>query len=332
MKSFAIILVCLCFSMQAHCAVDHTRADGYRHGARIRERLCVVDQDGRPVANASLYIGMSKGSGRDDCSTINGTTDTNGEFVVEGRCTNFLRCQVSKRDYYTTEFRLSYLETKAIPAVKDGKWQPYDTQRRIVLKKIVAPSEMSLHNALTTVRIPKYDAWLAFDFERYDFVAPFGNGSHEDVLLWFDMRKPSPSEFHMMMRVSFTNQVYAGVYKMKKDSFSEMDTTYRADTNQCYKQEMVFEYRRGKCMPPVYDRLQKDEYLVFRTRTVVAENGKLISAHYGLICGEWNFVGPIGLRTERLLFNSRENDTNLEDGNLASYSRMCFKQREELAK
>ena len=35
-------------------AADDTIAYAHRHGARVREIICVVDQIGKPVANAQL--------------------------------------------------------------------------------------------------------------------------------------------------------------------------------------------------------------------------------------------------------------------------------------
>ena len=310
-------------------AADDTIAYAHRHGARVQETICVVDQDGMPVVNAQLYGGLTTGDDKDDYAIIKGVTDTNGQFLVEGKCTDFMRCQVSKTGYYATEFRVSYLDTHAVPAVKDGKWQPYGNRHTIVLKQMVNPQPMVCRDALNSIAIPKNNVWLGFDFEQYDFVAPYGRGKSNDVLLLFDINRPSKDEYYMTMKVSFTNQPYAGAYKLKKDAESELKIVYGANTNGCFNQNFIYKFQRGKNSSPIYDRLQNDEYLVFRTRTCVDRDGNLISAHYGVICGEWNFAGPSGFRIDDFIFNPRPNDINLEDARNADYSRMRMKQRTE---
>jgi len=310
-------------------AANDTIAYAHRHGARVQETICVVDQDGKPVANAQLYGGLTTGDDKDDYAIIKGVTDTNGQFLVVGKCTDFMRCQASKPGYYASEFRVSYLDTHAVPAVKDGRWQPYGNRHTIVLKQMVNPQPMLCRDALNSIAIPKHNAWLGFDFEQYDFVSPYGNGKSNDVLLRFDLNRPSNDEYYMTMKVSFTNQPYAGAYKLKKDAGSELKIVYEANTNGCFNQNFIYRFQRGKDTSPIYDRLQDDEYLVFRTRTCVDKDGNLISAHYGVICGEWNFAGPTGFRIDKFMFNPRPNDINLEDVGNADYSRERMRQRVE---
>lgn len=310
-------------------AADDTIAYAHRHGARVREIICVVDQIGKPVANAQLYGGLTTGDGMDDYALINGVTDTNGQFQVEGKCTDFMRCQVSKSGYYAAELRVSYLDTKAVPAVKDGKWQPHGNKHMVILKQMVNPQPMLCHDALTSLTIPRYGVWLGFDFEQYDFVSPHGRGNARDVLLRFDLSRPSKDEYYMTMNVSFTNQPYAGAYKLQIDKESELKTAYEANTNECFEQSFVYRFQRREGSSPVYDRLQDDEYLVYRTRTRVDMDGNLLSAHYGVICGDWNFAGPTGFRIDKFMFNPRPNDINLEDVGNADYSRKRMRQRME---
>ena len=297
------------------------------HGALAMECLRVVDPAGLPVAGAKVWGGLQTGGNLGDFTPISGVTDTNGEYVIQGRCTNRIRCDITKDGYYASEFLVkNYRDTHR---VENGKWYPYGCRRTIVLKKILNPQPMICRNALNSIAIPKHHVWLGFDFEQYDFVAPYGNGKLDDVLLRFDLNRPSQDEYYMTMYVSFTNQPYAGAYKLKTDMGSELKIVYEANTNGCFNQGIVYRFQRGKNSPPIYDRLQDDEYLVFRTRTRVDKDGNLISAHYGAICGEWNFAGPSGFRIDKFIFNPRPNDANLEDVETADYSRMGLKQRME---
>ena len=76
-------------------------------GAQAKECLRVVDQDGSPVAEAKVWGGLQTGGHLNDSIAINGFTDTNGEYVVEGKCTNRIRCSITKTGYYKSEFVLA---------------------------------------------------------------------------------------------------------------------------------------------------------------------------------------------------------------------------------
>lgn len=58
--------------------------------------------------------------------------------------------------------------------------------------------------------------------------------------------------------------------------------------------------------------LGEDSYLIYRTRTKVDEEGKLVSAHYGKIYGLWS-SGKSNVRLPLGCLNQRENDPDIED-------------------
>ena len=99
---------------------------------------------------------------------------------------------------------------------------------------------------------------------------------------------------------------------MKKDDFSDFKSVYNADTNANYLQTLVYSFDRDPQKHPVVVELEEDEYLVFRTRTKIDEKGRLISANYGVLYGQWQFVGPGGMKIPFLVFNPTPNKTNLE--------------------
>ncbi len=300
------------------------------HGALIMEHICVVDQDGLPIEEAKIWGGLQTGYGYNDYTPLDGYTDTNGEFVAKGKCTNFLTLRVTKDGYYETHFRFSYHDTTAVPKVKDGKWQPYDSRRTIILKKIVNPQPMFFQNARTSFKVPVYEEWVGFDCERYDFVSPHGNGKENDMLLRFTLDNPVTDDYHMTMEVSFTNNPHAGAYEMERTGMSEFESVYHADTNAVYQQSFMYRFDKSPSTVPEYTvQLKSDKYLVFRTRTQVDAEGRLVSALYGKIYGEWNFAGPGGMSMAQFVFNPRPNDTNLEDEHTAEYSRKRQRHREE---
>lgn len=134
-----------------------------------------------------------------------------------------------------------------------------------------------------------------------------------DVLLRFTRKAKSRNDYHMSMEVSFTNQMYAGAYVLKQDLQSEMKSVYNAETNATYVQSFSYMYDRPAQNCGAREKLKEDEYLVFRSRTVVDDCGQLVSARYGKIYGPWHYVGPRGMSIHSIYFNPTPNNTNLED-------------------
>ena len=115
---------------------------------------------------------------------------------------------------------------------------------------------------------------------------------------------------------------------MTKDSFSDFQTAYEADTNMVFKQSFSFTESSNRGSPRVWNFLRKDSYLVFRTRTKVDNEKRLISAHYGIILGDWTFGDKYMIISDGC-FNPIPNDTNLEDG---YYLRKRIRERKERQK
>jgi len=282
------------------------------HGAVARECLRVVDQDGFPVADAKVWGGLQTGGNRNDFTPIRGITDTNGEYVIQGKCTNRIRCDITKNGYYRSELLLENYGYRH--DLEKGKWMPYGEKRTVVLKKIKNPCKLLAFPAsLRWCRIPEFNKWLGFDFECCEWVAPHGKGRCADVLLRFSAMKKGLHDYKYVMDVSFTNNPYAGAYQMKADKSSDLTTTYDADSNATYKAEFSYVLEQSPGNRRYWNFLDADSYLIFRTRTRVDKDNNLIGAHYGKILGCWR---P-GIETMILsdgCFNPVENDVNIEDG------------------
>ncbi len=337
---YIFLVLPLCFSVDA--ATPTTEDPAYRralnNGAKCRDVIRVVDQDGVPVAGVILWGSLQTGLGQDDFTPIDAVTDVNGEAVVEGICTERLSLYIIKEGYYNTGYELSYPDTAASPKVVDGKWQPYGGVRTILLKKIKNPVPM-VHSKPCRSSCPSLGAWYGYDLERRQWVKPAGEGVHADILVRVvEDAKNVTTDFRVVMEVSFTNNPFAGAYMLKTDAYSEMKSVYEADTNANYQSVLRFvhekhpresnaPYRRALGCEVTDTRLSSDSYLVFRTRTKVDSEGKLVSAHYGKIYGRWLFFRCF--KSGGVYFNVCENDTNLEDLEGAKYSQLRYRQISE---
>lgn len=307
-----------------------------RYGAEAKEYLRVIDQDGAPVAGARVWGGLQTGDGYKDFIPIRGNTDTNGEYLVQGKCTNRITCEITKDGYYDSVLEL--VDYGSSHTFQDGKWQPYGECRIILLKKIKNPIVLK-HAKPNLDTPPNQGEWCGYDIEHRQWVSKENVGLHSDMLVKITTEsKDDVGDFKSVMEISFTNNPYAGAYLMQKDKYSEMKSVYRADTNATYQASFKFVYERHPIvkekpvkhisgMNETDTRLDANSYLVFRTRTEVDADGKLISAHYGKIYGVWEFFG--GMRAANVQFNPTPNDTNLEDSETAERTLIRKRQREE---
>ena len=311
MKLTAIcILVPLCAYTYNGVANDVSRA--LRDGAVGRYTYRVIDDEGNVVSNALAHVWFRSYGRTQDKKDWVVASDTNGMFTVEHRFNEIFSVGIDKEGYYHSQDSINYFAMPELP-VKDDKWQPYGELRTIVLKRIRNPSKMNGAASYVDFKIPAYDVWVGFDFDENQFVAPYGNGKFSDVLLRFSLKTKNRNDYHMSMDVSFTNQMFAGAYVLKQDSQSEMKSVYNADPGASFAQSLKYQYDRPVRNGSLQEKLAEDEYLVFRTRTVVDEKGELVSSRYGKIYGPWHYVGPRGMSIRRVCFNLSPNDTNLED-------------------
>lgn len=292
---------------------DGTRWVAHAQGARAEEKFCVVDEDGVAVSGAKIAgaFGLASGIRR----AFSGETDTNGCFSVCGISSDGFWFRVMKDGYYSSRGEKVYVDTKEVPAVKDGKWQPYGEVHNIHLKKVHNPVKLVRTSSQRYFPYPPLDEWVGFDFEKMDWVSPVGRGNFSDMLVRISRRE----ENEYLMDVSFTNNPFAGVYEMKCDEASDMKTVYVADTNHVYASSKHYS-RRLKSSSEDKCELEDGQYLVFRTRTSVDNAGRVSSCHYGVIFGNWRFCEKGGMTLKRIIFNLNENDANLEDSEIARMS------------
>ena len=312
------------------------RASGYStevwnamtKGAGFDVSFQVVDDEGNSVAGAKCSGWMAIEQARNHGSGYEKSTDTNGCVRIVGKCSEWFSLIVQKDGFYTTSLEVKYPARDTTPSLADGKWQPYGETRTVVLKKIKNPWAVKVHTDEQRHRkIPAFDQWLPFDMEVSDWLSPYGNGVHNDVLLRFNKAGSGRvGDFAFTMDACFTNNPYAGFYCKPSDVFSDLRTDYCADTNADYCTDyrfMIDAFGKGRVKEM---GLAKDSYLVFRTRTRVDENGRLIGAHYGKYCGGWRSDNT-ELHLGAGCFNPVENDTNIEGNQPLLYKIRNYKNK-----
>lgn len=295
------------------------------YGAKIRIVYVVEDDLGQPVPDAKVHIWLGLENHRDGGKVYYDYTDRDGRYVLDGKTTGLVRYWFVKDGYYESGGEL-HLESQedAQNAVKDGMWQPFGECKRITLKRVRNPIAKPFH--LGDLAVPANDQWLGLDLEKFMWCSPYGNGQNEDVLLRFTHSSYITNEkvTRVTMEMSFTNNPFAGAYVLKKDDWSDFESVYCANTNADFcKVSFRFERMRTKTKRFKMESFPGDSYIVFRTRTKVDAEGKLKSAHYGKIYGEWQYARYF--KHGGILFNSNPNDPNLEDEKSGIRARLKIK-------
>lgn len=318
-----LVVVGLCMATQAEMSSELREA--VRDGAWGKYVYRVVDDEGVPVSGATAHVWFRSYGRPQDKADWTIETDTNGMFIAKHRFNERFSVGIDKEGYYHTHDEINYFKMEA-PLVVDGKWQPYGEMRTVVLKKIRNPYAVKVFSGEQCRRkIPEFDQWLKFDLEKSDWLPPHGNGICNDVLLRF--AKKLTDKWHVYsysMEACFTNNPYAGVYIRSLDEFSDLKTSYFADTNALFQTEYLFLKKCAENKEVKIIGLEEGQYLVFRTRTRIDEYGRLVGAHYGKLCMGWNSNSK-EMQLGEGCFNPVENDPNIEGDQALLYAIKNYK-------
>ena len=316
MKILKVVVVCCVSALAASSVFSSDYSPEFLQamtkGAKARIPLKVIDDDGISVSSVKVRVRMGMNF-EERSYWIDGVTDENGLFLVEGVTTgNKIAIGLSKDGYYDSNRELHFIRMGAELKVKDGKWQPWGKEERIVLRKIKNPIKMV--HLYKNFAIPITNVFLGFDMKVADWVKPHGRGEYADFCIkYFGDGIPVPNYRRIGCVVAFTN-CFCGAYIERKFMDSEFKTPYVAETNAHYLTS--FEYIRKiesngqMCRRELADA----EDLVARTRCVVDNEGHLVKCNYCRIGKVFFNTGRDGTG-ETLLeydFNPTPNDTNLE--------------------
>jgi hypothetical protein len=143
----------------------------------------VVDEAGKPVDRADVGIGFETTSQPKEVA-VTGITDSEGHFSGSAKCNGYIGFKVVKSGYYKSfgKYEFSYKNKGVI------RWEPWNPVVTIVLRKIENPVPMYARDTnKSQIEIPVTDKAVGFDLIAYDWVKPYGKGSHSDFI--FKLKK-----------------------------------------------------------------------------------------------------------------------------------------------
>jgi len=163
---------------------------GAEIGLRVRVTYEVVDEEGKPVADAVVYSNPGL-----DQPEREGRTDANGRYTEEVRSLGDVGVEVTKEGYYPSGIGIDDLWSRVPPGVEVRRRFP-DVTVRGVLRPIGNPVPMYAYKF--SGGLPVEDQEVGFDFLKAGWVKPYGRGEVADMLV--RIKTQNPEEFDNRIR------------------------------------------------------------------------------------------------------------------------------------
>lgn len=275
--------------------------------------LRVLDIDGKPVigANVGAAFEVPKASGLGTKSVAKeGVTNEKGEYVASASTSSgYVSYGADKQGFYPTDnLKMTFQESK------DGRWLPWNPTVEVVLKRIINPVPMYARKV--NVEIPEIGKPCGYDLAVGDWVTPRGKGITNDFVFQAMRRFVSWEDFDSSVEITFSNKgdgLSAIRVADKPNQGSALRLPHNAPEGG-YQAEIKMSIGRA---PGAYQQqtAKEDMNYFFRVRTVLDGKGKVVSAQYGKIHGDFR-LDPINSKTCAIVFtyyfNPTANDRNVE--------------------
>lgn len=263
--------------------------------------LKVVDDAGQSVASAKVGIAYSvfdKLHWTNVVGRIEGLTDTNGIFAASHEGAYSLGLQVEKEGYYPVNV-VYELTDRYRPEL----WNLNPTW---MLKKIIKPTAM--YARLIEGGPPVFNEPVGYDLSVGDWVAPHGRGVITDLIFTGNIDKKGDNDFDYKLTVSFPN-LGDGIQEFTTPPVRFFGDGSALRSSQLapadgYQPEVIKTMSRHPGQPSNSDMNNEKKSYYFRVKTVLDEQGKVKSALYGKIYGDFMQF--------RYYLNPTPNDRNVE--------------------
>lgn len=274
------------------------------YGGIATVELTVKDDQGSPVEGAEAKVWFWLPTNED--SSDAGKTDIQGRVTLSGEARLDGNVSVSKDGYYDTDMHIK-LTAPEEPFGFFGRRRWKSVMREVILPKIRNPIPMYAYIGMS-LPFPKGQNKVGLDLRKFDWMPPFGEGEHLDVLVSITTQEEWNGK--LMWRVAETLTFYFpnpgdGMQLHEKVS-SQFPTTHHVNSKQPFLQSMTFSQVNARYM------VDGRHYLTFRVRTEYNADGTIKRAHYGKIHGVVEMGNNLYLYVQAVYFNPRPNDTNLE--------------------
>jgi hypothetical protein len=300
---FLIFFVCF----QLSCAEQVTKTT-----------ITVVSEDDLPIQGANVSITYAFYGNKKNIIG-KGISDVEGKYTFSGESLAKFFVTVTKEGYYESRYQ------GMVYTVEDRQQVLFGPEVVLTLKEIKDPIPMFAQGKLEFV-IPEPNKEFGFDLEVADWVAPYGTGKSTDVIFSVNGYYNGRNDNESRLVVSFPNEgdglmKIEGNYRkgsklMSPHTAPEEGYSPIKEWGKSRKDNPdvgKYEYPKFKIID---DHQEEGINYLFRVRTVLDPQGKVISAHYGKIYGDFHFFGAHEdgsfIAVDAIYFNPTMNDRNLE--------------------
>jgi hypothetical protein len=315
LKLSTVLIALLVFKLQAYEA---------------RVTIHVVDENGRPVANAKtgiqLTVATTGGLGNGKVVDIKGLTDTNGICVLAGNGDDgSVGIAALKDGYYGGDGHgINFTNIDLILR----RWLPWNPTIEVVLQKKGIQVPMYARRVWEK-KVPVENKPVGFDLMAGDWVAPYGKGESSDFVFQVEIAPTqwitnwygtSPRPYPLRsgkMTISFSNDgdgiqsAVTSSYGLRLPRRAPLEN-YEPTLVKTQSDEIAGT-DRGNTKVQHQTNLDRSQNYFFRVRTKKDVQGSIASALYGKIYGEFNNGGGIGDKVSFAYYlNPEPNSLNME--------------------
>ena len=264
--------------------------DSERHFP-IKLTLIVKDEEGNPVSDADVDVGIDSSLHMDGHNSFKGITNETGMFSVEARGGGSSDIVVTKNNYYPSRPDVEWNDKRNLDINNLRKigFQPWNQTVNVILKKLENPIPMMVRLGLgNTDHIryaPKLDEEVGYDLVAGDWVNPHGSGEVGDIQVMFKSDFKNPENYTTKATFRFSNPD-DGVIPIASLIGSESLLKYprSAPVNGYEVKSITLTKQSGEQPQP--KRKEPIGYFL-RLRTIIeTDTGKILSAKYGKIIKE----------------------------------------------
>ena len=254
----------------------------------------VADEAGQPVVGAKVEVSfgyetprrLGEGWGTRFASQWRvGTTDAKGEFSAEGQTSPAFGVRANKDGYYQCDG--GGTESRLLRNVLLNRWEPWPLSMELVLKQKRHPVPMCYRQIFPgTLEVPMLNQSVGLDLEAGDWVAPHGKGKVVDFYVTLCPSLEGEQRCNSCQLAFPNSQDGIQAYEHPKEDPSVYRWPFEApEAGYASRMSMGAWIQKARtdypgCWSDV-SRVQKTGKFIFRTRSVVDKNGKLVSACYG---------------------------------------------------
>ncbi len=256
---------------------------------KIKVTFRVIGEDGKPIPDADINVGIDSLLHADGHNNYKGRTDEEGLFTVESRGQGCSDVVIEKDGYYPSrpEVRWRGDLNNDRELAKQVGFRPWDPTIDVALRKVGKPIPMRvwLGGIDGAHRAPNVDQEFGFDLFEKDWVKPYGKGKKDDLLVKFESEFKDQNDYKISCFIRFSNPD-DGLVPVPELVSEESLLKYprEAPLDGYAVKELTIEKRSSERGARIFAEQKEPIGYLVRFRTVKdKETGKIISALYGKI-------------------------------------------------